>query len=264
MEQIGSAAGVAYFKNDSCTRFHKDLAAMTMLTTRSMRRGWRRSRRRGYLIPILIACVIGGGAIASIGYLLWPTWTQRAASDPGRIPLSVGSTLFNAPPAAFRIKMQKESGPQERVDLAFEYPSLSPPDAPRHVSASTFDVGSQQIDRIFVTIAAHHNALSPTERVRTIYPRYVESNAVSAQDGLTTRAFRDTSPYVGDDLLIGSQPPLIARCTREGDTPGMCLSERRVEGADLTFRFPRQWLSDWRSVATSMDRLTIQLRSGRE
>ena len=236
---------------------------MTMLTARSMRRGWRRSRRRGYLVPILMACLIGGSAIASVGYLLWPTWTQRAANDPGRIPLNVGSTLFNAPPASFRIKMQKESGPQERVDLAFDYPSLLPPNAPRHVSASTFDVGAQQIDRIFLTIAAHHNALSPSERVRTIYPRYIEAPAVQVQDGLTTRSFRDTSPYVGDDLLTGDQPAFVARCTREGDTPGMCLSERRVEGADLTFRFPRQWLSDWRTVATSMDRLTMQLRGAR-
>ena len=236
---------------------------MTMLTARTVRRGWRRSRRRGYLIPIVIACVLGGGAIASVGYLLWPTWTQRAANDPGRLPVSVGATIFNVPPAAFRMKVQKHSGPQERVDLAFDYPSLLPPDTPRRVSASTFDVGTQQIDRMFLTIIAHNNALSPDQRVRTIYPRYVDGVTPPAQEGLTTRAFRDTSPYVGDDLLIGNAPVLVARCTREGDTPGMCLSERRIDGADLTFRFPRQWLSDWRNVATSMDRLTMQLRGAR-
>lgn len=233
---------------------------MTMLTARSMRRGWRRSRRRGYLIPILIAIVIAAGAVWAVGYLLWPTWTQKAASDPGRIPVSVGATVFNVPPTAIRIKMQKHSGPQERVDLAFEYPSLQPPDAPRHVSASTFDISAQAIDRIFISIVAHNNALSPDQRIRTIYPRYLDANVPPSPDGLTTRAFREGSPYVGDDLVVGNAPSLVARCTREGDTPGMCLSERRIDGADLTFRFPRQWLSDWRNVATAMDSLTMQMR----
>jgi hypothetical protein len=46
---------------------------------------------------------------------------------------------------------------------------------------------------------------------------------------------------------------------RDAETPGMCLSERRIGGADLTFRFPRSWLSQWRDVADAMDRLAAQL-----
>ncbi|MDB5484536.1 MAG: hypothetical protein JWR29_440 [Tardiphaga sp.] len=238
---------------------------MTMLTARSMRRGWRRSRRRGYLVPILIACVIGGGAIAAIGYLLWPTWTQKAANNPDRIPISVGATLFNVPAAAFRIKVQKHSGPQERVDLSFDYPSLQAPSAPHPVSIDTIDENAQPIRRIFLSIAAHNNALSPDQRVRTIYPRYFDNAAPTpAQNGLSWRAFRENSPYAGDDVFFANDPVLIARCTREGDTPGMCLSERRIEGTDLTFRFPRAWLTqDWRNVASAMDRLTMQLRGAR-
>ena len=77
---------------------------------------------------------------------------------------------------------------------------------------------------------------------------------------LTMRAFRDGSPYANEDLFSADAPGLNARCTRDGLTPGMCLSERRIDGADLTFRFPRSWLSQWRDVANAMDRLTAQLR----
>jgi hypothetical protein len=56
---------------------------------------------------------------------------------------------------------------------------------------------------------------------------------------------------------------MVARCTRDAATPGMCLSERRVDGADLTFRFPRSWLAQWRDVAGAMERLTAQLRGPR-
>jgi hypothetical protein len=71
------------------------------------------------------------------------------------------------------------------------------------------------------------------------------------------RAFREGSPYGGEDLF--SAPDFSARCSREAATPGMCLSERRIEGADLTFRFPRSWLAHWREVADAMDHLTLQL-----
>jgi hypothetical protein len=171
----------------------------------------------------------------------------------------VGGTLFNVPTSAVRRKIQRHSGPQERVDLSFTFPSLEAPEMPRHVSADTVEEKVQPIDRIFLSISAHHDTLAPDTRVRTIYPRYLEQ-ASTVDDGLTMRAFRDGSPYANEDLFAAATPGLNARCTRDGVTPGMCLSENRVDGADLTFRFPRSWLSQWRDVANAMDRLTAQLR----
>jgi hypothetical protein len=49
----------------------------------------------------------------------------------------------------------------------------------------------------------------------------------------------------------------VARCTRDARTPGMCLSERRIGGADLVFRFPRAWLDQWRAVGNAMDTLAL-------
>jgi hypothetical protein len=40
----------------------------------------------------------------------------------------------------------------------------------------------------------------------------------------------------------------------------MCLHERRIGGADVTLRFPREWLSDWRAVADGLDRLIAGFR----
>ena len=59
-------------------------------------------------------------------------------------------------------------------------------------------------------------------------------------------------------------PALVARCSRDGVTAGMCLSEQRIGGADLTFRFPRSWLGQWRNVAGAMDQLSARLHSARE
>jgi hypothetical protein len=219
-----------------------------------------RGRSRSHLLPILLGGVIAMGAVAAVAYLLWPTWGADGSSAPARLPVSIGGTLFNVPTAAVRMKIQRHSGPQERIDLSFDFPSLEPPEAPKHVSAdAVVEEAVQPIDRIFLSVAAHHDTLAPDMLVRTIYPRYLDQASTPAADGLTQRAFRDGTPYGGEDLFVADTPNLTARCTRDGKTPGMCLSERRIDGADLTYRFPRGWLAQWRDVANAMDRLTVQL-----
>jgi len=239
-----------------------DASFMTFFST--AQHGSRRSRH-SHALPIVLAAVASAAAIALVAYLLWPTWEPAdASSDPARLPVSIGATLFNVPTTAIRMKIQRHTGPQERVDLSFTFPSLEAPDAPKHVSASTVEeTAMQPIDRIFLSISAHHNSLAPDDRVRTIYPRYLEQASTPGQDGLAMRAFRDGTPYSNEDLFLASTPALSARCTRDAATPGMCLSERRVEGADLTFRFPRSWLAQWRDVANAMEQLTVQLHGPR-
>lgn len=231
---------------------------MTVLSTISHR--GRRAFAHAHLVPILLGGAFAAAALAFVAYLLWPTWTAQSAGLPDRLPVSVGGALFNVPTASIRMKIQRHSGPQERVDLSFLYPSLEAPEAPRHVTAETVEQAIQPIDRIFLSIAAHHDTLAPDVRARTIYPRYLGPAAGPAEDGLTVRPFRGDSPYGSEDLVLADDPALIARCTRDGATPGMCLSDRRIDGADLTFRFPRSWLAQWRELAGAMDKLTAQLR----
>ena len=233
---------------------------MTLLSSAPRRSRGRVRPRRGHLAPLLASVLIAVLAVTAVAYLLWPTWTPRALDNSERLPVSIGDTLFNVPQHAFRRKIQRHSGPQERVDLNFMYPSLATPDTPKRVSADTIEDEPQPIDRIFLSIAAHHDVLAPDIRLRTIYPRYLDPSATPSQDGLSIRAFRDGTPYAGEDLFVADSPALAARCTRDAATPGMCLSERRIGGADLTFRFPRRWLTQWHDVADAMERLTQQLR----
>lgn len=240
-----------------------DARFMTLFSTAQHIARSSRRARRGHLVPIMLSGAIAAGAVALVAYLLWPTWGTDASSDPTRLPVSVGATVFNVPTMAIRMKIQRHSGPQERVDLSFDYPSLDVPQGPKHVSADTVEEAMQPIDRIFLSISAHHDALAPEALVSTIYPRYLDQAQVPAADGLTMRSFRDGTPYSHEDLFSADAPKLVARCTRDGETPGMCLSERRIGGADLTYRFPRSWLAQWRDVANAMDRLTAEMQSAR-
>jgi hypothetical protein len=233
------------------------LAFMTAFSTaRLSSKDWRGGN---HLLPIAAAIAVAASALSLVAYLLWPTWGSDGSSGPDRLPISVGGTLFNVPTAAIRMKIQRHSGPQERVDLAFSYPSLEPPQPPKHVSVDAIEDRMPPIDRIFLSIAAHHDTLAPDMRSRIIYPRYLEQASIPGPDGLSQHAFREGTPYGGEDLFVAGTAGLTVRCTRDAAMPGMCLGERRVDGADLIFRFPRSWLAQWRDVAAAMERLTVQL-----
>ena len=113
-----------------------------------------------------------------------------------------------------------------------------------------------------MTIAGLGAVLAPAERLRSIYPRYFETEATAGPDGLAVLAFRAGTPYEGEDLIYFAEKPeaFFVRCTRTVRTvPGTCVHERLLDAADITLRFPRQWLQDWRSVAGGFDRLVGQL-----
>lgn len=194
--------------------------------------------------------------LAYIVYVLWPRWPDNPATlNAPSLPIVIGDVVFRIPPAAIRRKMQRTAGKQDRIDLAYSWPALTPAAVvPKPASGPS----PNPIDRIFVTIAAAPSALTPVERLKTVYPRYTQTTATEGPAGLTALAFRSGTPYRGEDLLYDASAPerFIARCTRSiGPTPGICLYEQFVGGANVTIRFPRDWLSDWRGLRSGFDQL---------
>jgi hypothetical protein len=221
-------------------------------------------------LPLVGTGVLIAAAIAFIVHVLWPAWQNAPlGADAPALPVTVAGVAFNAPPAAIRLPIQRQAGAHERLDLAFLWPSLLPPDGRPLSNVPTRGVPKQQsFERIFVTLAAARDSLPPTERVKTIYPRYLQSEAIAGPDGLAMVAFRQGTPYQGEDLIYDSAAPenFLVRCTRNGAAGmlGMCLLIRRIGDADITVRFPRNWLRDWRPVAEGIERLIAKLHSTHE
>jgi hypothetical protein len=217
-----------------------------------------------FSLAVLIAFVLG--AIGFIGYVLWPRWpVAPVARDAPTLPITVAGVAFNVAPAAVRVPVQRRPGAHERVDLAYLWPSLEPPDPAASTAAPTAGTSTARtLERLFVTITVAGDALAPTERVRTVYPRYTAAAPVDGPTGLALLAFRDGTPYQGEDLIYDPEGSdrFLVRCSRNGAgaTPGTCLYERRIETADAVVRFPRDWLNDWRMVAGNIERLLGNLR----
>jgi hypothetical protein len=234
---------------------------MAMLADKPRRRVLARRTADGFLIASLAG--FSGAVLLALGYIgfvLWPRWPEPAAApDAPELPVVVANVIFNIPTAALRVPVQRHAGAQDRVDLAFAWPAED--SAAERTDAST--PGPRPGDLLFVTIADAAGALAPDERLRTIYPRYTAEQPLAGPDGLTLVAFRDDTPYQGEDLVFdqAEEGHFVARCSRDAAVVhGTCLYERRIGGADFTVRFPRGWLPRWRAVATQIDRLIAQLR----
>jgi hypothetical protein len=231
-----------------------------------------RHSSRSLLLPIALFAVLVAGTVAFVSYELWPSWPTAAVPlNAPAIPVTVAGVLFNVPPAAIRASVQRHPGAHERIDLVFVWPSLTPPDGDSDI-ATPVGAKSDEVparpstdDRLFITIAGLGAVLPPAARLRTIYPRYIEAQATAGPDGLAIVAFRVGTPYEGEDLVYFADQPeqFFARCSRAmRNVPGTCIHERLLDAAEITLRFPRQWLQqDWRNVAAGFDRLIAQLHT---
>ena len=212
------------------------------------------------MAPLLAFGAVALLAALYVAYILWPRWPQGpVALNAPSLPIVVSGVTFNVEPAAVRVAVQRRPGVQQRVDLSYLWPSLAPPDpSVKPTVGAPLDAN----ERLFVTISSGDATLPLLDRVQTIYPRYLVPQPVAGFPGLTYRGFRDDSPYQGEDLVFESNAPehFLARCSRKGVTnTGVCLLERRIGDADITFRFSRDWLPDWENVAKSIDRLVARL-----
>lgn len=235
------------------------------MAAEGMRRGdatGRRARAQSIwrlLVAVLSAAAVAVMAGAFVVYALWPSWPEAApAAEVPHLPIVIAGETFQVPPAAIRRKVQRRPGPQERIDLVFSWPALTPP-AP----APKGGAEPSPSDRVFISVAPRDGTAEPAERLNTIYLRYVAGEQPNAQKGLIVTAFRDGTPYQGEDLVYDESAPehFVARCGRSTNlvAPASCLLERYVGQANVTVRFSRERLADWRAFMSGLDRLIAEL-----
>ena len=210
-------------------------------------------------LPVAGLSALGLCALAYVIYVLWPRWPQAPVGlDAPSLPIVVADVVFKVPPAAIRQKVQRHAGTQARIDLAYFWPSL----APAAVARNDASAPTPASERIFVTITAAAT-LVPGDRLKLIYPRYADALAIAGPAGLAAVAFRNGTPYQGEDLLFDPAAPgrFLVRCTRPKEAArGTCLYERLIGPATVIVRFPRDWLHQWHAVLAGIDRLITALQ----
>jgi hypothetical protein len=221
-----------------------------------------RSGRRLF-VPMVSGVAVGAVALAFVIYTLWPSWPKApAATGVPHLPIVIAGETFHVPPDAIRMAVQRHPGPQDRIDLVYTWPALVPPPATPTLKQTSSGIALQE-GRLFVSIMPKESPTDPVERFRTIYLRYAATERQPAPEGLVLVAFRDATPYQGEDLAYDERAPerFIVRCARSEHklAPATCLYERYAGEANITIRFPRDLLSEWRALADGFDRLIADL-----
>ena len=122
----------------------------------------RRGSHRLLWLPLLVFAAVASMAFIYVVYVLWPRWPgPPVGADAPSLPITIAGVTFNVPPAAIRVTVQRRPGAQERVDLAFLWPSLEPPDlnASRQPHPAPAPA-PRRLGRVFMTIAAADNTLA--------------------------------------------------------------------------------------------------------
>ena len=186
--------------------------------------------------------------------------TRRSRSMRRRCRSSSPGVAFNVEPAAIRVPVQRRPGTQSASTSPICGRRWCRPDPARK---ATVGAPVDPNERLFVTIQTGDGTLPLLERVQTIYPRYLVPEPTAGPDGLTLRGFRDDTPYQGEELVFesagaGAFPgALLAHAASPIPAPA-CWSGASAMPTSR-FRFPRDWLSDWQSVASGIDRLIARL-----
>ena len=234
-------------------RFEAEIARASPMAYAASMGHRRRAAAAASVGRILLAAPVGLSPPLASPALRSPTCCGRAAqgrSRPTRRRCRSPSAASpsTSPPAAIRFTVQRRPGTQDarrprfRVALADAARSGDQAVADRRPGRSPTGCSSP-------SRPATARCRRPSG-CKTIYPRYADAACDRRRPTASAcKPFRDGTPYQGEDLILDPAAPerFLLRCTRQiAANPGMCLHERRIGGADMTVRFPRDWLADWR------------------
>src|ERR1700739_2345366 len=102
-----------------------------MAIVETTRRSWSTGRRPGSLrLPLVVSLALALLAVGYVAFVLWARWPRSDAPHAPALalPSPVAAEFSTGPPGATPQPLQRRPGPQERLDLAFLWPSLAPPD----------------------------------------------------------------------------------------------------------------------------------------
>ena len=171
------------------------------------------------IAAIVLLCVL---ALAFVTYVLRPRVEAAPATlEAPALPIVVADTLFRVPPRALRVALQRRPGMQERLDLAFFWPAMTPAADPSE------DDLAASAGRIFVTYRAQRRDCLPGRAgsktsIRAISPEPSTSGLMDCQ----LSHFSTTHPIREKTFLYerGRAYRFLVRCTRDKRaTAGSCL-----------------------------------------
>lgn len=201
---------------------------------------------RWILVASVFALAIGANAA-------WLLHDAREPSQPdGEVRVDLNGSVIWLPRALMRDPAQQGGGRMVRVDLAVSRGDFAPIPVSRLAQADEVVGGI-----LNMSIAHAGQNPAPAEQLQQLYARFLRPETQLGPAGLTRREFRPGTPYEDKLLFIGAGPLgtnqsrlFIALCPLHAADIEPCIARLRQETLDITLRFSKEALADWRQAGS--------------
>lgn len=178
----------------------------------------------------------------------------------------VGRTLLSVPEAYHDAILPLES--TRGMTFKLEHQSFLPYTKMPPASRESLEQPSSFPETVVMMGIETAHSLAPDERLKTLYPRYLESERRALPENMQRVSFKKGSPYSGEDLVTDTTMsgalvvlcPSLESSTATSSTslilPRTCIASFRYGGVlDITVRFHESRLPEARDFISKARRL---------
>lgn len=204
---------------------------------------------------LALALLFGAFAAAAVAAALLAVTGERGrAQNPGAgVEARIGATRLIYAPSLARGEDDRAGGALDALDLLVAYPQFAPPERPR--------AGQPAAALVFIHLRAQDSTLDPADRPIKLYARFLSPETQEEPGGLILRRFEQGRPYEKEELHLAAPEgrAFFARCTKPANPPDglgeTCLSDLRLLGLDVQYRFSPSLLPEWETLQAGVLRL---------
>lgn len=163
----------------------------------------------------------------------------------------IGNNVLSVPANVIRFEKARQPGEAHRLDLYFRWPSL---EGYSQAARDDFNNRDGRRNIVFVSIEPRMMSRDMSGRLEPIYRRLIEPAPMPGPAGLQAYRFSEAAGYANEELMVGpaAGDTYVVRClTGPAAAESLAGCERDVHfanGLSLTYRFPAQFLGEWRAL----------------
>ncbi len=169
----------------------------------------------------------------------------------------IGNNVLELPANMLRFGKQRRSGITERVDVYLHWPDMQGYQAE---FIRDFNGSGPEKRMLFATFEPRATSQDMSGRYGPVYSTLTLGPGISGPGDLTIQALRPDSGFVNEEVVASRERAghalFVARCLdAETSKSNLASCQRDIFVGDdlqLTYRFPREMLKDWRQIEQQM------------
>ncbi|MGN6466816.1 MAG: hypothetical protein ACTHLP_15185 [Rhizobiaceae bacterium] len=203
---------------------------------------------------LFAAVALVSALIAAAGRWLGPSISMGGYSDdPTSREIVIGNNVLLVPANMIRFQEARRDGVAPKLDLYLRWPDLT---GYTEAARDDFNGKDGRKDILFLSFEPQAMSRDMGGRFEPIYRSLVVDPGTPTGNGVTLYGFRPETGYLNEVLAVAEKPgggePFVARCLvgpSADESLAPCQSDVLIgDELSLNYRFPRQFLADWRSL----------------